>query len=284
MWIYDEFVGLWYYDELDTSPGTSYVQTGNCIVALSANGGQEWAGDYSQDVDVLLGIYSYSTQELLLPGTAQAYTQFGAVVVSFFGNGTQEHIPVGAGQSGQSGNVTLYLTAGGFQAYRGGGNPGDVVQTADIVVLLTGASSHSYVLPEFVSLVAEAVASVAPYGSESVAPITFAFGTAPPSISRVTITFESADPIFAEPVGPAGGELYVEVSLLDPDRVPLVSLSAAKPIAEFFQGQAGDAFQRLSDAVESGSLMAELRSYEALPSRVVPQLLGASTLTIEALP
>ncbi|MCE7901254.1 MAG: hypothetical protein DYH20_01040 [Gammaproteobacteria bacterium PRO9] len=283
MWVYDQF-SPWYYDELSGTPGTSYVQSGNVVLALSGGAAQEWAGDYSQNVDVVLGIYSSTTQEFQAPGGPQAYTQAGNAVVLFYGDAGQTYIPPNAGQDGQAGNVVLVLSGGAYQDWRAGGNPGDVIQNGDTVVTLSGGGLQVHILPAFVSLVTVPVTGVEPYGSQDASALAFTFNNAPPSISRVTLTFDSTDPVFSAPTGPAGGEVFVEVALMAPGRVPLVSLSAAQPTAEFFLGQQGARFQQLSDAVEAGALTMQLRSYEALPGRTVPQRLGAGSLTVEALP
>jgi len=281
VWVYDQF-SPWYYDELSGTPGTSYVQSGNVVLALSGGAAQEWAGDYSQNVDVVLGIYSSTTQEFQAPGGPQAYTQAGNAVVLFYGDAGQTYIPPNAGQDGQVGNVVLLLSAGAYQDWRAGGNPGDVIQNADAVVTLAPSSAHYITLPNNAQLVTANVLGVAPFGAAVVVPVALSFVPATP-MSRITMTFSSSDAMFVDGTGPEGGDVCIELATTSGGRLALVSVSAGKPSVEFFDGQ-GAEFSRLKAAIQAGSLVMEMRAFESLPFRVIGRPLGASSLVVETLP
>lgn len=282
MWAYDEF-DPWYYGELDAPAGISFVQTGNVVLALSGGGEQEWPGGYVQNVDVVLGIYSSTTQEFQVFGGPQAYTQAGNAMVLLYGDAPQSYVPPNAGQDGQSGNVVLLLSGGAYQDWRAGGNPGDVIQNGDVVAYLAPSGIHAFTPPDMVRMLTISADTVRPFGVASVAPLIFHFAASNIPVSRVLLTFSSPDPLFSDPTPPAGGDMFVELATLTGGRRALVSVSAAEPSAEFFDGQGPD-FDNLKAGILAGTLVMELRAYEALPGRVIGRSLTAGALTVESMP
>lgn len=285
MWLYDVFDSPWYYDVLDDVPGTVYVQQGTGALALSGGATQEWPGAYEQPLDCELGLYGGAIQSFVPPAAAQAYLQQGNLVLILVGGSHQEHTPVAAGEDGQTGNGMIFLSGGAFQQYVPGANPGDIAQFMDGVVSLLGGAQQSHVLPMFNRSVTVDVASIPPYSQAPVPPVLFSFGAPPPpSVSYISLQVESTDPLFETGVGPGGGELFIEIALRASARVPLASVSAARPKAEFFLGQSGSGFDAMAAAVLQGNMQLELRAYEARATSVTGVPLQSSSVTAEVLP
>lgn len=283
MWIYDEFLGQFYYDELDTPAGTNYSQTGNVTLALVPNSTQLALGSYLQNVDVTLGIYSDTTQSLSLPVGPQAYTQQGNQLVVFIGDAPQSHTPAFAGQDGQSGDVVLLLQIDAYQEHRGGGNPGDVVQTSGMVVTFSGDATHLYTPPELVRIGQATIPEVAAFGfgTATIATVSLQAGVLP--VGRVILTVATADEDFNEPVGPAGGVPFIELALGDAPAVPIASINAAAPSVELYPWH-GDLFTAVVAAVNAGSVPVRMLGYESVPGRAIPRAFGQATVSVEAAP
>lgn len=277
-----------YFDVLDTSPGVTYVQSGDATVVLSGDAEQSYDGVHMQALDVTLRVHGGALQYLVPPPAAQSYLQSSTALVIFFGGGGQEHTPAFAGQYGQTGNALLVLVPKATQSHTGGAAPGDILQYGNASIVFQPAALHAH------SVVATVVADtrvregVAGYAQPAATTVTFNFGAAVTTVSRIAlqiVDFTNSD--FVGGLGPQGGAVAVELALRQGQaRTGLVSLTQQNPVAYFYPG-ADDLqrFDRLRQAVLAGSATIEVSGYESLSGRVLPlPMTGQITMKMEVVP
>lgn len=284
MWLYDVFEP-WLHDVLDEPAGDVTTQVANGALTFSGGATQDWPGAFDQPLDGTLELYGGALQFWSAPAAAQAYVQQGNLIIVFTGDAPQEHSPVFGGQDGQTGNGVITFSGNVLQSHTPGANAGEYLQIGDGALTFLGDATHIHALSLLSLELTQILESVQPYGSQPVPAVRFDFGSSPSSVSRIVMTFGSADEVFQAGVGPNGGQVFVELALRNgATRVPLVSVSVDKPSAEFFAGQSAAAFNSLASDLADGVVDMEVRAYEALAHRVAPRTLGTSSLQIEVLP
>jgi hypothetical protein len=144
MFVFDNLLlsGSWVFDDLDESALGGELQYAFVTLTLSGGATQSYDGIFDQVVDIELVFDPQGAQEFVAPEAAVAYGQFGNAQTILFGGALHEHVPIAAGEFGQTASVALVVILLGTQEYLEAD-----LQLADVYISLGGFDSFQDYVP-----------------------------------------------------------------------------------------------------------------------------------------